>query len=316
MQRLDTCKTGRDSFRHIPLKKNFNTDMKLSLQHLSKTYPNGVKALDNIDLTISSGMFGLLGPNGAGKSSLMRTIATLQLPDEGEVLFNEMDIFTNRIAFRKQLGYLPQTFGVYPRTSAWSLLDYFATLKGISTKRERHQAVDRVLELTNLQTVKHKKVSTFSGGMKQRFGIAQLLLNQPKVIIVDEPTAGLDPAERTRFLNVLRAIGNENIVLFSTHLVEDVKELCQDMAIINKGKLLTQIAPKAAIEQLNGKIWETPLEETVLQKHAVPCTLLSSSYNDDHQLIHRIYAQQRLSAACSIVSPRLEDFYFATLNQQ
>ena len=289
--------------------------MKLSLQNVTKTYSNGVKAIDQISFDISSGMFGLLGPNGAGKSSLMRTIATLQLPDSGNVLFNGQDIFSNKTAFRKHLGYLPQEFGVYPKESALGLLNYFAILKGISSKKERNIMVNRVLEITNLQDARNKSVSTYSGGMRQRFGIAQLLLNQPKVIIVDEPTAGLDPAERTRFLNVLRNIGSENIVLFSTHLVEDVKELCKDMAVINKGMLLSQIDPKTATENLKSKVWETELTEKELFESSIPFLKLSDRYNDDNRLVNRIYAAQCPSEACVSVKPKLEDFYFLTLNK-
>jgi len=276
-------------------------------------YCNGVKAMDQISLDISPGMFGLLGPNGAGKSSLMRTIATLQLPDSGKVLFDNQDIFSNTTAFRKLLGYLPQEFGVYPKETTLRLLNYFAILKGITSKRERSVMVDRVLELTNLQDVRKKRVSSFSGGMKQRFGIAQLLLNQPSVIIVDEPTAGLDPAERTRFLNVLRNIGSENIVLFSTHLVEDVKELCKDMAVMDKGKLLAQIDPKTAMANLSGKIWETELTDREMTEFSVPCLQISKRYNEKNQLVNRIYAEHCPSKFCLAVAPKLEDFYFFTL---
>lgn len=287
--------------------------MTLSLQCISKTYSNGVKALNQISFDISPGMFGLLGPNGAGKSSLMRTMATLQLPDSGQIIFNGRDIFSDKTAYRKHLGYLPQEFGVYPKESAKRLLDYFALLKGISSKKERVFIIDRVLETTNLLEDQHKSVSTFSGGMRQRFGIAQLLLNQPEVIIVDEPTAGLDPAERTRFLNVLRNIGSENIVVFSTHLVEDVKVLCNDMAVISNGRLLSQRAPKVAAEDLKGKIWETELQEEELNALGLPFKKLSDRYNDDNRLVNRFYAAQRPSEACISVPPKLEDFYFITL---
>jgi ABC-type multidrug transport system ATPase subunit len=288
--------------------------MLLSIQNISKTYGNGVKAIDNISLDLGPGMFGLLGPNGAGKSSLMRTLATLQFPDSGRIQLNSLDIFSNKTEYRKRLGYLPQEFGVYPKESALSLLNYFATLKGLSSKKDRAIMVDRVLELTNLQEVKRKRVSTFSGGMRQRFGIAQLLLNQPEVIIVDEPTAGLDPAERRRFLNILRNIGSASIVLFSTHLVEDVKALCKDMAIIQHGRLLAQEAPKAATEKLKGKIWETELAEEKLQAAGFPFVKLSDKYNDDNQLVSRIYAEEPAPKLCRPVEPKLEDFYFLSLN--
>ncbi len=287
--------------------------MKLSIQNITKTYANGVKAMHQISFDLTPGMFGLLGPNGAGKSSLMRTLATLQFPNEGQIFFNDLDIFKNKIVYRKQLGYLPQEFGVYPKESASGLLNYFAILKGIASKKDRAIIVDKVLEITNLQDAKHLRVSTFSGGMKQRFGIAQLLLNKPKVIIVDEPTAGLDPAERTRFLNVLRSIGSENIVLFSTHLVEDVRELCRDMAVINKGKLLAQVSPKAATEKLEGKVWETALSVEDLEAQKQQFTPLSNRYDDANRLITRFYSESHPSIACDAVQPKLEDFYFLTL---
>ena len=289
--------------------------MKLSIQQVSKTYSNGVKAINDVSFVMHSGMIGLLGPNGAGKSSLMRTIATLQLPDSGQVFFNDEDIFKNKMAFRKQLGYLPQEFGVYPRESAISLLNYFAILKGISSKKERMIMVDHVLEITNLQNAKKKRVSTFSGGMRQRFGIAQLLLNQPKVVIVDEPTAGLDPAERNRFLNVLRNIGSENIVLFSTHLVEDVKDLCNELVVFNEGNLLCQTIPTKATTDLEGKIWEAELSENDLNNNHSAYLKLSDHFNSENKLIHRMYAERKPSDEWVSVVPKLEDFYFLTLNQ-
>ena len=287
--------------------------MKLSLQHITKIYRNGVKALDDVTFDVSPGMIGLLGPNGAGKSSLMRTIATLQWPDSGEVLFNGQDVFAHKMAFRKHLGYLPQEFGFYPKESALSLLNYFAVLKGISSQKERMQMIDQVLDITNLQSAKKKHVSTFSGGMKQRFGIAQLLLNQPKVVVVDEPTAGLDPAERSRFLNVLRNIGSENIVLFSTHLVEDVKELCKEMVVFNNGKVLARKNPQQATQKLIGKIWETEMTEQELVSAPIPFLKLSDRYNQENRLITRIYAEQGYLDQWVLVSPKLEDYYFLTL---
>ena len=226
--------------------------MKLTIENLSKTYKNGVKAIDNLNLTIETGMFGLLGPNGAGKSSLMRSIATLQQVDHGRISFGDIDVLQHSMELRKVLGYLPQSFGIYPKQSAEDLLHHFAVLKGISTKVDRKKIVKEVLELTNLYEVRKKSVSGYSGGMKQRFGIAQLLLNKPQLIIVDEPTAGLDPAERNRFLNVLRAVGASNTVIFSTHIVDDVKELCTDMAIMNGGKILQHQRPSEAVNALNG----------------------------------------------------------------
>ena len=224
--------------------------MELHLSRLSKTYSNGVQALKDVSITISNGMFGLLGPNGAGKSTLMRTIATLQDADTGEARLGDIDLFSEPIELRKILGYLPQSFGVYPKMNAYDLLHYMGELKGISNKKERDRIVASALELTNLYDVRFKEVAGYSGGMKQRFGIAQLLLNKPKLIIVDEPTAGLDPAERQRFLNVLREIGTDNIVIFSTHIVDDVKELCTDMAIMNGGEILLHNTPKKAVSSI------------------------------------------------------------------
>jgi len=287
--------------------------MALNIHELSKTYSNGVKAIDNISLTITKGMFGLLGPNGAGKSSLMRTIATLQEPDQGSIKFDEIDILQDKIEFRKILGYLPQEFGVYKKDNAESLLNYMAILKGISSKSNRNKIVDEVLELTNLSEVRKKRVSTFSGGMRQRFGIAQLLLNNPKVIIVDEPTAGLDPSERNRFLNVLRGIGQDNIVIFSTHLVDDIKDLCHDMAIINKGKLITQVSPNAAIDSLKNLIWQKEIGQEELTEYENNFQVLSNSYNEKNNLVIKIYSQTQPDAAFYKVDATLEDFYFKTL---
>ncbi len=293
--------------------ENYQQHMKLSIQNITKVYSNGVRALDDISLEMDSGMFGLLGPNGAGKSSLMRTIATLQQPDKGQISFNALDIFAHRHEFRKTLGFLPQEFGVYPKESAQSLLNYFAILKGVSSKRDRKLIVDQVLELTNLQAARKQRVSTFSGGMRQRFGIAQLLLNDPKLIIVDEPTAGLDPAERSRFLNVLRNISAENIVIFSTHLVEDVREMCKDMAIINKGRLISQDNPRVAVQSLKGKIWESSqsMDLSLIDTSQIK---LSDRYDNNNQLIHRYYSEQSHEDLIS-VEPRLEDHYFLSLNR-
>ncbi len=288
----------------------------LSIQNLTKTYPNGVKALDAINVEIRPGMFGLLGPNGAGKSSLMRTLATLQRPDTGKVLFNDIDIEKDPMSLRKTLGYLPQEFGVYPKETAENLLDYLAILKGISFRKERNAKVEEVLQLTNLFDVRKKYVSSYSGGMRQRFGIAQLLLNDPQLIIVDEPTAGLDPEERKRFLNVLRGIGKENIVLFSTHLVEDVKELCTDMAIMDQGKILKRSTPSQAIKELESKIWTKRILPDELELHKTTYPYLSSSFNEDHSLTIRIVADKKpddLFEKADKVS--LEDVYFNALGK-
>lgn len=239
--------------------------MSLIIENLTKTYTNNVKALDNLSLKIGKGMFGLLGPNGAGKSTLMRTIATLQSPDSGSIIFNGVDVIEDQISLRKKLGYLPQSFGVYPNMSADELLNYFAKLKGISEKNERKALIDKLLEITNLTDVKKKNVSGYSGGMKQRFGIAQLLLNNPELIIVDEPTAGLDPAERQRFLNVLREVGTNSTVIFSTHIVDDVKELCNDMAILNGGRILRHVKPVDSTNELKIKFGPNQSKEMILK---------------------------------------------------
>lgn len=288
--------------------------MMLHIENLTKTYPNGVKAMDDISLQISTGMFGLLGPNGAGKSSLMRTLATLQLPDFGTVDFNGLNVLQNPMELRKQLGYLPQDFGVYPKQSARRLLNYFALLKGISSKKERENSIEYVLELTNLTEVQKKNVSDYSGGMKQRFGIAQLLLNKPKLIIVDEPTAGLDPEERHRFLNVLRAVGSEHIVLFSTHIVEDVTDLCTNLAIINKGKVLKTSTPKNAIEDLNGCIWTKTIISNELSAYQSKYDVVSSHYTENNQLVIRVFSKSHPNATFETTNPNLEDAYFVTLN--
>jgi ABC-type multidrug transport system ATPase subunit len=287
--------------------------MTLKINNLSKTYPNGVKALDNLNLEINQGMFGLLGPNGAGKSSLMRTLATLQSPDEGYVFFNDIDILNHPMDLRKILGYLPQEFGVYPKMSATDLLDYLATLKGIASGKERKELINQVLEITNLYEVREKYVDGYSGGMKQRFGIAQLLLNDPKLIIVDEPTAGLDPAERNRFLNVLREIGSSNIIIFSTHIVDDIKDLCNDMAIMNDGKILKKMKPADAIKEIENRIWIRNIERHLLIEMEQSFMVLSSKYNHDNSINIRVYANQQPTSDFEAATPNLEDVYFIAL---
>jgi ABC-type multidrug transport system ATPase subunit len=289
--------------------------MKLVIKNLTKTYKNGVKAIDNLSIEIGTGMFGLLGPNGAGKSSLMRTIATLQSPDSGSIMFGDIDVLNDNMSLRKVLGYLPQSFGVYPKMSAEDLLEYFATLKGISNKIERKAIVKEVLEITNLYEVRHKYVAGYSGGMKQRFGIAQLLLNNPKLIIVDEPTAGLDPAERHRFLNVLREVGTNCTVLFSTHIVEDVKELCNEMAILNGGKILNHTTPQNATKELEGKIWTKIIQREDLEEEEKMHEILSSNYNQDNTLNIRVHAAEKPSEAFVTSVPQLDDVYFIALKQ-
>ncbi|MEO1254938.1 MAG: ABC transporter ATP-binding protein [Bacteroidota bacterium] len=290
--------------------------MKLTISNLSKTYKNGVKAIDDVSLEISSGMFGLLGPNGAGKSSLMRTIATLQSPDSGTIHLDDLNIHANQIEFRKRLGYLPQEFGVYGKMSAEALLQYFATLKGVATKAERDAIVKSALEVTNLYEVRKKHVAKYSGGMKQRFGIAQLLLNDPKLIIVDEPTAGLDPTERQRFLNVLREIGTNNIVIFSTHIVDDVKELCTDMAILNGGRILSHHTPKEAVKTLEGKMWKKVIERDELESEEAKYNVISSNFNDDNSVNIRVQSDINPGDGFESVEANLEDVYFTTLGQE
>jgi len=289
--------------------------MNLSITNLSKTYPNGVKALDNVNLEIKPGMFGLLGPNGAGKSSLMRTIATLQKPDSGHITFDTIDVVNNQMDLRKILGYLPQEFGVYPNLSATDLLQYFARLKGIKSGPDRQKIINRVLEVTNLWDVRSKSVSGYSGGMKQRFGIAQLLLNDPKLIIVDEPTAGLDPAEKHRFLNVLREIGTDHTVIFSTHIVDDVRELCHELAILNGGKILLRGTPKDTINQLDGKIWVRIIVRDQLDEYIQKYNIISTNYNQDNTLNIRVYSDVCPDESFVNAQGQLEDVYFVALKQ-
>lgn len=287
--------------------------MELIIDNLTKTYSNKVKALDKINLKIGKGMFGLLGPNGAGKSTLMRTIATLQAPDSGSIVFNDIDVLQDQLSLRKILGYLPQSFGVYPKMSAQELLNYFALLKGISVKKERDELVNELLDITNLQDVKKKNVDGYSGGMKQRFGIAQLLLNNPKLIIVDEPTAGLDPAERQRFLNVLREVGTNSTVIFSTHIVDDVKELCNDMAILNGGRILKHIKPADATKEIKNKIWTKIVKRDDLDKAESDYNILSSNYNVDNSLTIRVYSEKKPDKDFVKATPQLDDVYFIAL---
>ena len=289
--------------------------MKLVIQNLTKTYKNGVKAIDDLSIEIGNGMFGLLGPNGAGKSSLMRTIATLQSPDSGTVTFGDINVLEDNMSLRKVLGYLPQSFGVYPKMSAEDLLDYFATLKGISNKAERNAIVKEVLEITNLYDVRGKHVAGYSGGMKQRFGIAQLLLNNPKLIIVDEPTAGLDPAERHRFLNVLREVGTNSTVIFSTHIVEDVKELCNEMAILNGGRILKHTTPQEATKEIEGTIWTKIITRDDLDGIEEKYNLLSSNYNQDNTLNVRVHSAEKPADGFEQTAPQLDDVYFIALKQ-
>lgn len=289
--------------------------MAVTISGLSKTYPNGVKALKNVSLSIGNNMFGLLGPNGAGKSTLMRTVATLQDPDSGSIRVDGLDVLTQKNEVRKILGYLPQEFGVYPKLSALDMLHHLAVMKGVTHAKDRKEMVDALLHQTNLWEVRKKALSTFSGGMKQRFGIAQALLANPRLIIVDEPTAGLDPAERNRFLNLLSSIGREVTVILSTHIVDDVRELCARMAIIADGEVLLEGAPTEALDALNGKIWskvvstDDELRSLESQMHIVSTHLVGGQ----HEI--RIFAASSPGDGFRAVESELEDVYFLNLSQ-
>ena len=284
--------------------------MQLVIQNLSKTYPNGVQALKNVSLTINQGMFGLLGPNGAGKSSLMRTIATLQEADQGSITMGDIDVLTQKEEVRKTLGYLPQEFGVYPKVTAEALLEHLAVLKGITSKKERHEVVDALLHKTNLWADRKKNLGGYSGGMKQRFGIAQALLANPKLIIVDEPTAGLDPAERNRFLNLLSELGENTIVILSTHIVDDVRELCTDMAIINQGEVLFKGNPSDAINSINGKVWKKRISKHELEKYKAEMNVISERLIAGAPEIH-VYNETRPDPSFLEREADLEDVYFS-----
>lgn len=286
--------------------------MELVIQNLSKTYPNGTKALKNINLTIPKGMFGLLGPNGAGKSSLMRTIATLQEADTGSIMLGNLDVLRQKEEMRKVLGYLPQEFGVYPKVSAEEMLDHFAVLKGISNPKERKEVVAALLQQTNLYDVRKKNLGGYSGGMKQRFGIAQALLGNPQLIIVDEPTAGLDPAERNRFHNLLSEIGENVIVILSTHIVEDVTDLCRNFAIINKGEVLLTGDPLQVINNLNGRIWRKFIHKSELTAHQAQYDVISSRLFAGKTIIH-VLSDVQPGVEFEPVNADLEDVYFSRI---
>ncbi|MEO0583106.1 MAG: ABC transporter ATP-binding protein [Bacteroidota bacterium] len=287
--------------------------MNLTIRNLSKTYPNGVKALQNVSLDISTGMFGLLGPNGAGKSSLMRTIATLQEPDEGTIQLGDIDVLKEKDRVRQVLGYLPQEFGVYPRVSAETLLDHLAVLKGITHGKERKEVVAALLYKTNLYDVRKKNLGGYSGGMRQRFGIAQALLANPQLIIVDEPTAGLDPAERNRFHNLLSELGENAVVILSTHIVEDVKELCTDMAIINKGQILMSGHPLQALSDVEGKIWTKRIEKEALAAHKENYVVISDRMVAGKPKIH-VFSETQPSPEFEPEQADLEDVYFSYIH--
>jgi len=288
--------------------------MILQINNLSKQYSNGVHALNDVSLTINKGMFGLLGPNGAGKSSLMRTLATLQDADSGSATLGTIDVLKDKESVRKVLGYLPQEFGVYPRTSAVELLDYLALLKGFGNAKERKEIVDHLLQKVNLYEHRKKAVSSYSGGMRQRFGIAQCLIGDPKLIIVDEPTAGLDPGERNRFYNILSEIGENIIVILSTHIVQDVRELCTQMAIMDKGKLLFSGNTDDALRQIKGKVWEKKVNKTELPTYQSEYKVISDKLVGGSPLIH-VFSENTLTNGFSLAEENLEDVFFAKINE-
>jgi len=294
--------------------------MELNIESVSKTYSNGVQALKDVTLTIPAGMYGLLGPNGAGKSTLMRILATLQEADGGSVTLGDpsqgsgqrIDVLRDKDAVRRTLGYLPQEFGVYPKVSAEELLDHFALLKGIGERRARKEVVEALLRQVNLWEVRKQKLGGYSGGMRQRFGVAVALLGNPKLMIVDEPTAGLDPAERVRFLNLLSELGENSVVLLSTHIVEDVSELCTKMAIINSGEILLEAEPLRAVEDLRGRIWRRVISKAELpqleREHAVISTKLLAG-----RTLVRVYSDAEPGSGFEPAEPDLEDVYFSTM---
>jgi ABC-2 type transport system ATP-binding protein len=289
--------------------------MNLTISNLSKTYSNGVQALNNVSLTIPNGLFGLLGPNGAGKSTLIRTIATLQESDEGEVWLDNLNVFDQKQALKQSLGYLPQEFGFYPKDRAIDLLDQLSMLKGIRDKSDRKKVVEYLLKKVNLWDARKQKIGTFSGGMKQRFGIAQALIGNPKLIIVDEPTAGLDPYERRRFHNLLAEIGKDVIVILSTHIVDDVSNLCTNMAIIDKGKIKLQTVPGEIIKDFKGKIWEKDIADSDLDSLKSRFKIISSRLFAGKNYV-KIFSETDPEEEFVSVEPILEDVYFFTLSNQ
>jgi ABC-type multidrug transport system ATPase subunit len=286
--------------------------MELQIRGVSKTYSNGVRALDNVSLTIAPGMYGLLGPNGAGKSTLMRIVATLQEPDEGSIRLGDIDVLAEKDRTRELLGYLPQDFGLYPKVTGEALLTHFAVLEGIVERGARTEAVESILRQTNLWEVRKEKLGTYSGGMRQRFGVAIALLGDPSLLIVDEPTAGLDPAERVRFLNLLSKLGENSVVLLSTHIVEDVSELCTRMAIIHEGRILLEAEPLRAVEELKGRIWRRVVTtgelEALEQEHAVISTRLLAG-----RTIAHVFADASPGDGFEPVDPDLKDVYFSVM---
>jgi ABC-2 type transport system ATP-binding protein len=286
--------------------------MELRIENLSKTYANGVKALDHVSLEIPRGMYGLLGPNGAGKSTLMRTLATLQEPDSGTVRVGDLDGLRQKEEVRRLLGYLPQDFGVYPRISAQDMLSHIALLKGVADAKERKELVEAMLRRCNLYEVRKKSLTGFSGGMRQRFGIAQALLGNPKLLIVDEPTAGLDPGERNRFYNLLAEIGEQVIVILSTHIVEDVMDLCTNMAIIHEGRVLYQGGPDAAIAELEGRVWQRSILKSELAQYEERHRVISSRLVGGRPYLH-VLSGKNPEDGFSATAPNLEDVFFTKI---
>ena len=284
----------------------------LRIQDLAHVYPNGTRALDGVTLDVPRGMFGLLGPNGAGKSSLMRCIATLQIPTQGSIRFGDVDVIADPDALRRTLGYLPQDFGVYPRVTALDMLDHLAVLKGLANRAERRETVDALLHQVNLWDVRKKALAGFSGGMRQRFGIAQALIGQPSLIIVDEPTAGLDPEERNRFLNLLAEIGENVVVILSTHIVEDVADLCPSMAIIANGRIVKAGAPLALIDSMAGRVWRRTIAKGELDAYRRDYEVIATRLFGGRTVIH-VLADTSPGEGFEPVEGGLEDVYFSTL---
>ena len=287
--------------------------MELQIRNVSKTYPQGIRALKNISLTIPAGMYGLLGPNGAGKSTLMRILATLQDADAGSIHCGELDVLLHKDAVRQTLGYLPQEFGLYPGSCAEDLLDHFALLKGVGQRKARKEVVQALLQQTNLWHVRRQKLGAYSGGMRQRFGIAVALIGNPTLLIVDEPTAGLDPAERVRFLNLLSEVGESSIVILSTHIVDDVSELCSRMAIIDRGEILLEAEPLTAMKEMEGRVWrrviDTRSRDSVAREHHVISTKLLAG-----RTVMRVYSDVQPGPGFQAAEPNLEDVYFTTMS--
>ncbi|MBT9486853.1 MAG: ABC transporter ATP-binding protein [Rubrivivax sp.] len=286
----------------------------LSIQHLTHTYANGTRALDDVTLDIPPGMFGLLGPNGAGKSSLMRCLATLQIPTSGAMQFDGIDIVAQPEQLRATLGYLPQDFGVYPRVTAWDLLDHLAVLKGVTGRGERRETVESLLQQVNLWDVRKKAIAGFSGGMRQRFGIAQALIGNPRLLIVDEPTAGLDPEERNRFNTLLASIAQNVVIILSTHIVDDVTDLCPRMAILAGGRIVEQGVPGELMDDLQGRVWQHQVERADLDRARAEWPVISTRLQAGFTVV-RVLADQRPTAAFEPVNVGLEDVYFATLHR-